>query len=101
MAILLVVDLSDLELPFGSADIRLEVEADSNREAGSAEEAGLTVGELIEQLCDGIEQIGTTDKLDRRGLCLLDPNQKPFRLDAPVAQLALTDWDRIYLVRRN
>ena len=86
---LLVVDFSGLGLAFGSSDIRVDISA------------GYTVGKLLTKLSGGIEEICDTCIPDKQMLKLLDPARNNLDATQKLTDLALNDWDTIYIERRN
>ena len=85
---LLVVDFTDLDLNYGDTDISIDSSAD------------FTVGKLLKKLCEGIEEIGGMTIPDKPLLKLLSPKRNVLDATHKVKDLALNDWDRIYIVRR-
>ena len=86
---LLQVDFSDLRLRFDCTDVRVP------------ERAEFSVGELLNRLCEGVEQIGGQQISNKMMLDLIGPDGR--RVDAArrVCDLQLNDWDTIYIVRRR
>lgn len=84
---LLVIDLSDLNLKFYRTDIRVN-------------NGNLTVGRLMDKICAGIEEIGKEKLLNRNSLTLLNDGEI-LNPTQEISKLSLNDWDTLYLVRRK
>lgn len=86
---LLVVDFTDLGLKANFADIRLEEKTD------------FSVGDLLNKLSDGVEEITGEKVGNSLMLDLLDSSGDRIDAALKVSDLKLNDWDTLYIVRRR
>jgi hypothetical protein len=84
---LLVIDISDLNLEISEADIKINSNADFN------------VQTLLDKICDGIEEIGNSKLQERKNLYLVNTINQKLDMDKKITDLTLNEWDTLYIVR--
>lgn len=86
--ILLVIDVSDLNMGLESFDVRVNLSRN------------FTVNDFKRKICDGIREFARTDVPDPSQLQMLAPDGNPLPSYQSLYDLSLADWDTLFLRRR-